>query len=126
VATWEIVCEVIASLPGTELETDRQGRPTWRVDGRPLLRRYPQLRVPNEETLLRSRGEVVAFACGQGLREALLQQDPETFFVTPLWSNRRAVLVWLDRLSLDDLRELIEEAWHARASRSRVGALERE
>jgi len=122
VASWEDVCEVVASLPGTELETDRHGRPTWRVDGRPLLRRFPQLRVRDEDALLRSRGEVVAFACGQGLREALLQQDPETFFVTPLWSKRRAVLVWLNRISIDDLRELIEEAWHARASKSRVRA----
>ena len=41
-ATWDTVCEIVGALSGTELEADRQGRPTWRVDGRPILRRFPR------------------------------------------------------------------------------------
>jgi hypothetical protein len=119
-ATWENVCEIVAQLPGTSLDTDRQGRPTWRVDGRPMLRRFPRLKVPNEDKLLAARGEVLALGAEPGLREALLQQDPNTFFTTPMWAARHAVLVWLDSIELDELRELIVEAWHARASRTRA------
>ena len=119
-ATWETVCQIVSSLPGTELDTDRQGRPTWRVDGRPILRRFPQLRVRDEEALLEARGEVLAIGVDPGLREALLQQDPHTFFVTPMWSKRHAVLVWLESIAFDELRELIIEAWQTRASTARV------
>ncbi len=68
-ATWETACEIVGALPGTELDTDRQGRPTWRVDGRPILRRFPHLRVHDEEALLEARGEVLAIGvepdCGK-------------------------------------------------------------
>ena len=119
-ATWEMVCKIVSSLPGTELDTDRQGRPTWRVDGRPILRRFAQLRVPEEEALLEARGEVLAIGVDPGLREALLQQDPQTFFVTAMWSKRHAVLVWLESIAFDELRELIIEAWQTRASKARM------
>jgi hypothetical protein len=119
-ATWETVCEIVGMLPGTELETDRQGRPTWRVDGRPIARRFPQLRVPDEAALLEARGEVLAIGVEPALREALLQQDPETFFVTPMWASRHAVLIWLNSIAVDELRELIVEAWQTRASKARV------
>jgi hypothetical protein len=122
VATWDTVCEIVAKLPGTNLDSDRRGRPTWRVDGRPILRRFPRLRVPEEEALLAARGEVVAIGAEPGLREALLQQDSHTFFVTPMWANRHAVLVWLDSVALDDLREVIVDAWYARASKARLRA----
>jgi hypothetical protein len=117
--TWDTVCEIVASLSGTQLAPDSAGRPTWRVDGRPLVRRYPQLRVANEEQLLRTHGEVIAVGAEPALREALLHEHPETFFITPLWSKRHAVLVWLDRVSEDDLRDVLLEAWHARARSSK-------
>ena len=119
-ATWATVCELVAALPGTELADDRQGRPTWRVDGRPILRRFPRLRVEGEEELVRAHGEVLAVGVEPGLREALLQQDPETFFVTPMWARRHAVLVWLESIDEMELRELIVEAWHTRASKKRT------
>jgi hypothetical protein len=79
-----------------------------------------QLRARDEEALLEARGEVLAIGVDPGLREALLQQDPNTFFVTPMWSKRHAVLVWLESIAFDELRELILEAWQTRASTARV------
>jgi hypothetical protein len=119
-ATWETVCEIVRALPGTELDTDRQGRPTWRVDGRPILRRFPRLGVRDEEALLGTRGEVLAIGAEPGLREALLQQDPNTFFVTLMWAKRHAVLVWLESIAFNELQELIIDAWQRRASRARL------
>lgn len=50
-----------------------------------------------------------------GAKEALLADDPEVFFTTPHFDGYAAVLVRLDRIALDELREVIVEAWLTRA-----------
>ena len=45
----------------------------------------------------------------------MLADDPEVFFTTPHFDGYPAVLVRLDRIGLEDLREVIVEAWLARA-----------
>lgn len=49
------------------------------------------------------------------MKEALLQGDPETFFTTPHFDGYAAVLIRLDRISVEELNELIVEAWLCRA-----------
>ena len=119
-ATWETVCEIVGALPATALDPDDRDNPAWRVDGKVLVRRNPRLRIPNEDALRRERGEVVAIRTERALREALLAEDPDTFFVTPHWRTNPSVLVWLDTVSTDDLHELIVEAWRARAPKRLV------
>lgn len=48
-------------------------------------------------------------------REALLADDPAVFFTTPHFDGYPAVLVRLERIPVDELRETIVEAWLARA-----------
>ena len=48
-------------------------------------------------------------------KEALLADDPEVFFTTPHFDGYPAILVRLDDISLEDLEEVIVEAWLARA-----------
>ena len=48
-------------------------------------------------------------------KEALLADDPAVFFTTPHFDGYPAVLVRLERIGLEDLREVIVEAWLARA-----------
>ena len=48
-------------------------------------------------------------------KEALLADDPEVFFTTPHFDGYPAVLVRLERIDLDDLEEVIVEAWLSRA-----------
>ena len=48
-------------------------------------------------------------------KEALLADDPDVFFTTPHFDGYPAVLVRLDKISLEDLEEVIVEAWLARA-----------
>jgi hypothetical protein len=45
----------------------------------------------------------------------MLADDPEVFFTTPHFDGYPAVLVQLDKISLQDLEEVIVEAWLARA-----------
>ena len=48
-------------------------------------------------------------------KEALLADGPEAFFTTPHFDGYPAILVRLDRISVEDLAEVIVEAWLARA-----------
>jgi hypothetical protein len=48
-------------------------------------------------------------------KEALLADDPGVFFTTPHFDGFAAVLVRLEEIALDELDELIVEAWLARA-----------
>jgi hypothetical protein len=50
-----------------------------------------------------------------GAKEALLADDPAVYFTTPHFDGYPAVLVRLDRIPVDELEELIVEAWLARA-----------
>jgi hypothetical protein len=50
-----------------------------------------------------------------GAKEALLADDPDVFFTTPHFDGYAAILVRLDRITLDVLEELIVEAWLVRA-----------
>ncbi len=48
-------------------------------------------------------------------KEALLADDPAVFFTTPHFDGYPAVLVRLDAIAVEELREVIVEAWLARA-----------
>jgi hypothetical protein len=48
-------------------------------------------------------------------KEALLADDPDVFFTTPHFDGYPAVLVRLERISVEDLEEVVVEAWLARA-----------
>lgn len=56
-----------------------------------------------------------------GAKEALLADDSGVYFTTPHFDGHPSVLVRLDMIGLDELNELIVEAWLARAPR-RVAA----
>ena len=50
-----------------------------------------------------------------GAKEALLADDPAVFFTTPHFDGYPAVLVRLERIGVEELNELIVEAWLCRA-----------
>ena len=50
-----------------------------------------------------------------GAKDALLADDPDVYFTTPHFDGYPAVLVCLERISINDLEELVTEAWLARA-----------
>ena len=48
-------------------------------------------------------------------KEALIADNPEVYFTIPHFDGYTAVLVLLERIPLDELEELIVEAWLTRA-----------
>jgi hypothetical protein len=50
-----------------------------------------------------------------GAKDALVADDPEVYFTIPHFDGYAAILVRLDRIPLDELAELVDEAWSSRA-----------
>ena len=59
-------------------------------------------------------------------REALLASAPDKFFTEPHYNGFPAVLVRLPRIDVDELAQLILDAWRCQAPRTLVEAFERE
>jgi len=59
-----------------------------------------------------------------GERAALLEEHPETFFVTPHYETYPGVLVRLATVRPDQLRELLTEAWRLVAPKRLVRELD--
>jgi hypothetical protein len=53
-----------------------------------------------------------------GVKEALISDAPDVFFTTPHFDGYPAVLVDLDAASVEDLEEVILEAWAAQAPKA--------
>lgn len=69
---------------------------------------------------------MVAIRTDPGEREALLHEDPDTFFITPHWQSSPSTLAWLAGVDEQQLRELITDAWLARAPRRVAREFERQ
>lgn len=48
-----------------------------------------------------------------GAKEALLQSEPEIYFTTPHFDGYPAVLIRLPEIGVDELEEVVVEAWLA-------------
>jgi hypothetical protein len=116
VASWEDVRRIALALP----ETDEQlqwGNASWRVRNRGFVWERP-LRKSD----LRALGDAApdgpilgARVEHLGAKEALLADDPGVYFTTPHFDGYPAVLVQLEKITLDELEQLIVDAWLARA-----------
>ncbi len=116
VATWDDVAELALSLPHTS-EGVSYGHRQWRVKDKGFVWERPLRRsdldalgdAAPDGPILGARVEHLV------AKEALLADDPDVFFTTPHFDGYPAVLVRLDRIGVADLREVIVEAWLARA-----------
>lgn len=116
-ATWEDVRRIALSLPDATERIRRDGLAFWEVRDRGFVwqrpLRGPDLRALGEDAptgpILGARVEHL------GAKEALLADDPMVFFTTPHFDGYPAVLVRLEHITVEDLEELIVEAWLARA-----------
>src|SRR4051794_8541822 len=57
-------------------------------------------------------------------KQVLIQNDPDVFFTTPHFDGYPAILVQLDKISVDDLEEVVVEAWLCRAPKRLVAEYE--
>jgi hypothetical protein len=119
VATWDDVREIAGALPGVT-EGTTFGTASWKVGGKGLVVWERPLRKRDLEELADAApdGEVLGAAVvDEGEKRALLDGEPELFFTTSHFDGYAAVLVRLDAIDRERLRELVTEAWRARAPR---------
>ncbi len=122
-ATWEDVRRIALALPETSERLSRD-LSQWRVKDKLFVWERPLRRADIEALgdnvpdgpILGARVE------HSGAKEALLADDPDLFFTTPHFDGYPAILVRLDGITVENLDEVIVEAWLARAPKRLVTA----
>jgi len=104
VATLDDLRRVVLALPGTS-EGTWYGTLGFRVSGKGFLR----LRTEDEDGLL------VVPVADLGEKEALLGSRPEVFSTLPHYDGHPVVLLRLEAVDVEELAELVTEAWRAKA-----------
>ena len=116
-ATLDDVRSIALDLPGVVERVDgHRGGATWRTPaGAFVWQRGPSRRdLEQLDALGRSwpAGDVVGVRTdGLQVKEALLETYPDAFFTIPHFDGFPAVLVRLDTIAADHLREVITDAW---------------
>ena len=115
-ASWDDVRRIALELPETSEEVSRDLR-HWRVKDKGFVWERPLRRADLEALGDAAPDGPILGARVEHLvaKEALLADDPSVFFTTPHFDGYPAVLVRLEQIGLEDLREVIVEAWLARA-----------
>jgi hypothetical protein len=108
-ASWEDVTVIGARFPGVE-EGTSYGTPSLKVRGKFICR----MRTNPDALVMR--------VIDIGDREALLKGEPDVYFTTPHYDGYPAVLVRLEKIALEALAELIEDAWRVQAPKRVVAA----
>ncbi|MEB4210513.1 MmcQ/YjbR family DNA-binding protein [Mycobacterium sp. 94-17] len=120
-ATWGEVARIVGELALTSEPSPHD----WRV-GKKMLAWERPLRPSEREALERSgspppRGDILGVRVSdEGVKFALIDDEPGIYFTTPHFDGYPAVLVNLAAIAARDLEELITEAWLTQAPRKLV------
>ncbi|MBV9439311.1 MAG: MmcQ/YjbR family DNA-binding protein, partial [Candidatus Eremiobacteraeota bacterium] len=109
------------ALPGVSEETSR-GSSAWLVNKKFFVWERP-LRKSDLAAFgaAAPKGPILGVRTADlEMKEALLASGPDAVFTIPHFDGYPAVLVQLDKISAKDVKQLVEEAWLARASERAV------
>jgi hypothetical protein len=123
VATWDDVERLAMTMPGASERTSR-GTRQWRVNDKLFVWERP-LRQSDRKALgdAAPEGPILGARVEHlGAKEALLADASGVFFTTPHFDGYPAILVRLDDIGVDELEEVVVEAWLNRASPKAVRA----
>jgi hypothetical protein len=110
-ATWEDVRRIALALPETG-EKLSWGTPQWHVRGKGFVWDRPLRKSDG----LAEPGPILGVrVADEGVKQALIADDPAVFFTIPHFDGYPAVLLRLDRIGVPELDEVITEAWLLKA-----------
>ena len=115
-ATWDDVSAMTRELPAAEPGV-RFGDATWKV-GKNVFVWVRPLRKRDLEELgdAAPAGEIIgASTIDVGEKLGLIDENPHAFFTTSHFDGFPAILIALDRVDPGRLREVVTDAWLARA-----------
>jgi hypothetical protein len=98
------------SLPHV-VEIDSDGF-DFRVNDKGFVWSYPE-RIPGHRRVIRS-DIAVLYVGDEAEKQALVLGEPERFFTTPAYDGLPLVMLWLEKVDVDRLTELVTDAWHMR------------
>jgi hypothetical protein len=110
-ATWETVRRLASALPATEESTSYR-QPCFRVAGKAFVNMSP-----HERGALVVRAEVDE-------KPLLIESRPDLYYETRHYAGYPALLVRLDAIEDDELRERVIDSWLMVAPRRLVDALQ--
>jgi hypothetical protein len=115
-ADWEDVRRIVETLPEVTESTTR-GNLFWRVRGKGFVWERPLRAKDRADLGERAPEGPILGARTESLsaKEAMIASAPEIYFTIPHFDGYSAVLARLDVIPPDELRELIVEAWLAKA-----------
>ena len=120
-ATWDDVASVVGELQLTEERSPHE----WRV-GKKLIAWERPLRKSDYDALTAlgvepPQGDILGVrVADEGVKFALIADEPELYFTTPHFDGYPAVLVRLAAIDERGLRELIVDAWLTQAPKRLV------
>lgn len=120
-ATWDDIARIAAELPLVV----EQSQHDWRV-GKKLLAWERPLRPSDSEALIRAgapppTGDILGVRVpDEGVKFALIADEPGVYFTTPHFDGYAAVLVRLGAIAVPELEELLIEAWLTQAPKRLV------
>ncbi|MGB7867734.1 MAG: MmcQ/YjbR family DNA-binding protein [Mycobacterium sp.] len=120
-ATWDDVASIVGELQLTNEPSPHE----WRV-GKKLIAWERPLRKSDREALAARgieppEGDILgARVADEGVKFAMIADEPDVYFTTPHFDGYPAVLVKLAEIDEVGLRELIVEAWLTQAPKRLV------
>ena len=109
---FDIVRTIGLELPGVEATTKYDGSPVLKLDG--IFMAGLAMHPSAEPDTLVVRSELDD-------REALVEDAPETYYLTDYYRSYPLVLVRLKRVEPDALRELLSVSWRITRSKTQRG-----
>ncbi len=100
-STWDDVVAAADGLPGVDVST-WYGTPGLKVGGKGFAR-------------MRDQDGSLVLLCELAEKEAQLACGDDAFHTTPHYDGYGSILVRLDRVDPEQLRELVRQAWFLRA-----------
>jgi hypothetical protein len=120
----EDVHELAVAMPYVTVEQGGQGNPVYQVGGKSFV--FFRTRRPDafDPATGERYSDVIVFWVESEADKLALVQDPSTpFFTTPHFDGHLSVLVRgsrLGELTIEELTEVVQDAWLARASAARA------
>jgi hypothetical protein len=120
----EDVHTLAMGMPYVTVDEGTGGNPVYQVGGRSFVffrNRRPDAFDP--ETGERYDDVIVFWVASEAEKQALVADEATPFFTTPHFNGHPSVLLrgaHIGRLSLQELREVVQDAWLARASGRRA------
>jgi hypothetical protein len=122
----EDVHELAMRMPHVTVWRGPQGNAIYQVGGRSFVFfRTPRPDAVDPATGERYRDVIMFWVPSESDKKALVQDPASPFFTTPHFDGHPSVLVRGSRigeLTLEELTEIIQDAWLCRASRARAAA----